>query len=277
MKLHIKENLIWEVAIISVKYFTCLVSVIFNMMNENGAVWEDKDTLQHITYYAWIKQDFLKRSTQEGHVLNYKCKWFHFIPMKAVIYSCSWSETMSLNCGHHTVHPHGDIWAWRAMVEWQWQEETEELGENLSQCQFVHHKSHTEWPRCRNVLAKTFEKVELCHCLLITHRSLLSPVNSNDDSPLCAALLLLFISLLFLQVKIAVPDKQLFYQPPYSSVPLTSVKHESSVLYTHHHHTHTHTHTHTRTHARTHARTHTHKYYNTSINPVQISMGNVGG
>jgi len=40
--------------------------------------------------------------------------------------SCRWGETVSLNCGHH---PPGDIWVWRATVEWYWQGKTEELGE----------------------------------------------------------------------------------------------------------------------------------------------------
>jgi hypothetical protein len=32
-------------------------------------------------------------------------------------------------------------------VEWNWQGKTEVLGENPSQCHFVRHKSHTDWPR----------------------------------------------------------------------------------------------------------------------------------
>jgi hypothetical protein len=31
-------------------------------------------------------------------------------------------------------------------VEWELTGETEVLGENLSQCHFVHHKSHMTWP-----------------------------------------------------------------------------------------------------------------------------------
>jgi hypothetical protein len=32
------------------------------------------------------------------------------------------------------------------LVEWKLRGETEVLGENLSQCHFVHYKSHMTWP-----------------------------------------------------------------------------------------------------------------------------------
>jgi hypothetical protein len=31
-------------------------------------------------------------------------------------------------------------------VEWNWQAKTKYLGKNLSQCHFVHRKSHMDWP-----------------------------------------------------------------------------------------------------------------------------------
>jgi hypothetical protein len=38
------------------------------------------------------------------------------------------------------------IWVWRATVEWYWQGKQKNLEKHLSQCHFVHHKSHTDWP-----------------------------------------------------------------------------------------------------------------------------------
>jgi hypothetical protein len=54
---------------------------------------------------------------------------------------CLWTSATN----SPTVHYAGDIWAWRAMVEWYCQGETEEPGE-VSQWHFFHHKSHMDWP-----------------------------------------------------------------------------------------------------------------------------------
>jgi hypothetical protein len=43
-----------------------------------------------------------------------------------------------------TVHPTGDIRAWRATVERYRQGKTEELGEALSQCHLFHHRFHMD-------------------------------------------------------------------------------------------------------------------------------------
>jgi hypothetical protein len=63
------------------------------------------------------------------------------------LYSCRWDNTMSLNCGHGRpiVHPPDDIRERRTTVEWYWQGKTEELGDNVSQCNCFYHKSHVDW------------------------------------------------------------------------------------------------------------------------------------
>jgi hypothetical protein len=40
------------------------------------------------------------------------------------------------------VHPLGDIWVWRAKVEWYWRKKQK----NLYQRHFVHYESHMDWP-----------------------------------------------------------------------------------------------------------------------------------
>jgi hypothetical protein len=45
-----------------------------------------------------------------------------------------------------TVHPPGDIWAWRVMVEWYQWLKPKNLERSLSQYHFVHHNSHMDWP-----------------------------------------------------------------------------------------------------------------------------------
>jgi hypothetical protein len=40
-----------------------------------------------------------------------------------------------------------DMWVWRATVVWYWQRKLKNQDKNLSQCHFVNHKSHMDWPR----------------------------------------------------------------------------------------------------------------------------------
>jgi hypothetical protein len=51
---------------------------------------------------------------------------------------CLWNA----NTNGPTVHAPGDIWAWRATVEWYWQGKTEEREKN---CPSATYKSHMKW------------------------------------------------------------------------------------------------------------------------------------
>jgi hypothetical protein len=43
----------------------------------------------------------------------------------------------------------GDVWAWRVMVEWYLKGKPKNSERNPSQCHFVHHKFHMDWPGCK--------------------------------------------------------------------------------------------------------------------------------
>jgi hypothetical protein len=59
--------------------------------------------------------------------------------------SCQLGETMSLNYSHQLAYSPENTGIWRATVEWYWQVKPKNSEKNLSQCHFVHNKSHMEW------------------------------------------------------------------------------------------------------------------------------------
>jgi hypothetical protein len=61
--------------------------------------------------------------------------------------SCRWGETMSLNCGLQQAYssppPPPTVWSPGGMIL---TEEPKNSEKSLSQCHFVHHKPHMNWP-----------------------------------------------------------------------------------------------------------------------------------
>jgi hypothetical protein len=61
-------------------------------------------------------------------------------------------HSTSLNCGYQWSYCSSspdDAWVWKTTVE-NIDRKAGKLGKNLSQCHYIHHKSHMEWPACEH-------------------------------------------------------------------------------------------------------------------------------
>jgi hypothetical protein len=104
----------------------------------------DTVTVMHITHLNTDKR------TEESSRPTLKEGTGQIINIVVVVHvdgvrPCLWTVATS----GLTVHPPGDIWVWRATVEWYWQGKWKNLEKNLSQCHFFHRKSHMDWPGCK--------------------------------------------------------------------------------------------------------------------------------